>query len=150
MFPRMRVWLPIAMIHATFPELNVAAGKKNATCCAHMSTGGKAPRASGSMGMPHPLKQKSHEDDGTASSSKRPKHNKIGWSVDHFDTIDLTTPEPNVLTNKQRNHYNVIDGLDLTQSDLEPVTRIPERRYHLDVSDDGHLIEFITDSEGEL
>ncbi|EDR02503.1 uncharacterized protein LACBIDRAFT_309403 [Laccaria bicolor S238N-H82] len=149
-FPRMRVWLPIAMIHATFPELIVAAGKKKATRCACMSTGGKAPRASGSMGMPRPLKQKSREDDGAASSSKRPKHNKIVSSTDHFDTINLTTPKPNVLTNKQWNCHNVIDALDLTQSDLEPVTGIPERRYHLDVSDDGHLIEFITDSEGEL
>ncbi|KIK03878.1 hypothetical protein K443DRAFT_131120 [Laccaria amethystina LaAM-08-1] len=128
---------------------------KNAARSACMSTGGKAPHASGSMGMPCPLKQKqgrSREDNGTASSSKRPKHHKIS-SADHFDAIDLTTPEPifeDVFTNKQQNHHNVIDTIDLTQSDPEPVTGLPERRYHLDVSDDGHLIEFITDSGGEL
>ena len=67
--PRMRVWLPIAMIHATFPDLIAVgelvvcrflehvltwnypflANRKNASCSARMSTGGKAPRASGKL-----------------------------------------------------------------------------------------------------
>ena len=75
--------------------------------------------------MPRPFKQKqerSREDDDAASSSKRPKHYKTP-SSDHFDTIDLTTPEPvfeDVLTNKQQNCHNVIDTIDLAQSDHEP------------------------------
>jgi hypothetical protein len=61
------------------------------------------------MGMPRPLKQKqerSREDEGAASSSKRPKHYKT-LSTDHFDAVNLTTPKP-------------IDTIDLTQSDPEP------------------------------
>jgi len=77
------------------------------------------------MGMPHPLKQKqerSREDEGATSSSKRPKHHKMP-SMDHFDAINLTAPKPmfeDVLTSKQQKCRNIIDTINLTQSDPEP------------------------------
>jgi hypothetical protein len=119
------------------------------------------------MGMPYPLKQKqerSREDEGATSSSKRPKHHKTP-SMDHFDAINLTTPKSMFEDVSTQKHHNVqIDTIDLTQSDPEPGMKanllycmtplntsiVTERRYRLDVSDGGNLIEFITDSEGEL
>ncbi|KIJ90338.1 hypothetical protein K443DRAFT_15325 [Laccaria amethystina LaAM-08-1] len=68
--------------------------------------------------------------------------------MDHFDAINLTTPKSMFEDVSTQKRHNVqIDTIDLTQSDPEPVT---ERQYRLDVSDGGNLIEFITDSEGEL